>query len=400
MLLAMMVPCVCVTVTFGMTDELAAAACERLLPLYMITLTLALPAGLFYFLQERVKNLGLYLLCTVPAGILFLAALAKMQFALDLSVGGEQVPQALILLLFLLDAIRMRTNDNSRRKAKAQEDHSWRGDLYLLPLPSPLLLIPFAVIYVSALFLHSGEVAQIALTGSILYFFLVLPYHVLVGKEAYLESRHHISRIPKKRIARLQGAALARVLVPSALLAASALMTSGQRRFLNLPDFPLDLFPEPERIVRYRENGLMRLLIALGLLRAGSRPPQWLVALINFTENALTVFLTALIAYFFWLCARSLYLRFRLRPDSDVKNPFSPDTRDEHVSLKKPRRTAGAGRKGGGIRRRYRRTILRFRGAPPEIYETPSMMEDRAGIPDTEEMRSLHDEYLHARYDR
>ena len=403
--IAMIVPCFCLIVTFGMSEKEASDACALLLPLYLITLSLALPACLFYFLQDKVKNLGLFLLCAFPAGFLFLWALAMGQFALGLSIlGGEQVPQALILLLFLLDAIRMRTNDNSRRKAKAQEDHSWGGDLYLLPLPSLKLLIPFPVIYISALCLHNQELAGVALVGAILYFFLILPYHVLIGKEKYLDSRHHISRIPESRIGKLQGRTLAIILVPCALLAAAALMTSGSRRFMDLPKFPLELLLDrdlkPPQGAMYDRNGILRMLIELGLLRAGAAPPAWLVSLIDFTENVLALFMTVVMIWFFWVCARSLYRRFRLQPKEKIPEAIPGKETDEHISLKKQFRMPGSGSKSGGIRRRYRRIILKYRGGPPEIYETPSMMEERSGVPDTEQMHDLHDEYIRVRYGR
>ena len=147
-LLALMVPCYCLIVTYGLPAGEAETARSHLLPLYALTLTLAFPAAFTYLLQEKVKSIGTFLLCACPVMVLFLAGLCYLEMHLSLSIlGGEQLPQALILVLYLFDAIRMRTNDNSRKKAKMQEDHSWMGDLYLLPLPALRLLIPFAAVY-------------------------------------------------------------------------------------------------------------------------------------------------------------------------------------------------------------------------------------------------------------
>jgi hypothetical protein len=71
---------------------------------------------------------------------------------------------------------------------------------------------------------------------------------------------------------------------------------------------------------------------------------------------------------------------------------------DEHISLKSSGKTAPATLTEGRIRRRYRRTILHFRGQAPDPYETPSLMEERSRLPDTPGMRSLHEEYERARY--
>lgn len=398
-LLALLVPCLCLIATFGLPEEAATQYSACFLPLYALTLSLTLPVSFMYLMQEKVKNLGAFLLCVCPVSFLFLAGLCRLEMGLGLSVrGAEQVPQALILLLYVLDAIRMRTNDNSRRKARLQEDHSWRGDLYLLPLPALPLLIPFAAIYVSALFLHSGELAHTALVGAILYFFLVLPYHILSHKEAYLESRHHITRIPARQIARLEGLALARLLLPCAGLAVAAILSSGGRRFLDLPPFPLDL----GSIVRHRGvyslSPLWRLLSVLGLYQPGEPVPAWLDQLIDFMENVLTVFMTAVFAYFFWIGIRSLWRRFRRMAQEDGARTMIGEAQDEHVSLKKPRRRQDSGRGLSPVRRRYRRTILRALGEPPKPWETPSMMEERARLAGTEAMRELHESYVQDRY--
>ncbi|HCI73650.1 MAG TPA: hypothetical protein DHV42_03810, partial [Lachnospiraceae bacterium] len=312
--------------------------------------------------------------------------------------GAEKLPQALILLLFLLDAIRMRTNDNSRKKARAQEDHSWTGDVYLLPLPALQFLIVFAVLYVGALFLHSNALAHISLTGAILYFFLTLPYHGMVRKDAFLESRHHLRRVPKEQIRSLQNAALIRVLIPCALLAIAAVMTTGGRHFLDLPEIRLTFIPDPIESGKPEQNALLRELMELGLVGEGAPPPQWLISLIHFVENVLTVLMTAVILYGLWRILKSVYLRFRPEYEEVRRKASLTMEQDEHTSLKKKESSGQGGRRAGGIRRRYRRTILRYLGTPPDIYETPAMMEKRAGLPDTPRMRQLHEDYERTRY--
>lgn len=397
-LLATMVPSFCLIATLGMTDEAAAAASSGFVPLYLLTLTLAVPASFQYLIQEKVKNLGIFLLCALPVSFLYLSLLFSFESAAGLSIrGSEQAPQILIAVLYLLDSIRMRTNDNSRKKAKLEEDLSWRGDLYLLPLPSLPLLIPFAILYIGALFLHSHALAQCALLGSILYFFLVLPYHVLSRKEAFLESRHHVSRIPFDQIEQLQLDALSKILLPCALLAAAALLTAGGRHFLDLPTLDLGLSPDPSTAWIYEPSPLLRELWALGYLEQGAYPPQWVLSLIEFVENALTVLMTFVLVWLFWLSVRSLWQRFKKTAGEDSTAAPSKILQDEHISLKRRAHTEEK-KRPGSIRRRYRRTILRALGQAPKPFETPSMMEARAGLPDTEQTRTLHEEYERARY--
>ena len=71
---------------------------------------------------------------------------------------------------------------------------------------------------------------------------------------------------------------------------------------------------------------------------------------------------------------------------------------DEHISLRRfsPSRFGYP----SGIRRRYRKTILHYRSEAPGISETPSEIETLAGLPDSEDMKSLHAEYEKVRYGR
>ena len=399
LLLATMVPSFSYIATLNMPGPDAAAAAENFVPLYLFTLTASIPAALFYLIQERVPNLVVFLLCACPVFMVYLACAFSIENLSGLSIqGAERVPQALILLLFLLDAIRMRTNDNSRRKAKAQMDHSWAGDVYLLPLPTLKILIAFAVIYVGALFLHSNGIALAALLGAILYFFLVLPYHVQVRKDAFLESRHHLSRVPKEQIESLLHTTLLQILIPCALLALTALMTSGRRHFLDLPKLRLTILPEPVGYAEPGQSALLRELMELGLLQKGAPPPEWLIRLIDFVENALTLFMTVVLVYGAWRIVRGIWLRFLKEENEKLPAPSRIQMQDEHISLKKPRRKMPPPGRQGRIRRRYQRMILHYRSSAPEIFETPSMMEARSGVPDTPQTRILHDAYEKARY--
>jgi hypothetical protein len=399
LLLATMAPTFSYITILSMSAPEATSAQTRFLPLYLLTLTFALPAALMYVIQDKTRNLVLFLLGAFPLCAASLALIFALEDALGISLmGAERIPQFLILLLYLLDAIRMRTNDNSRLKARAQEDHSWTGDAYLLPLPAFPILIAFAAIYIGALFLHSNALAQVALTGAILYFFLILPYHMLVGKDKFLESRHHLERIPKERIHTLQRAALFKVLVPCAIIALTAVMTSGGRHFLDLPTLRLTYVPDPIESVKPSQNALLRELMEMGLVGEGAPPPRWLVTLIDFVENALTVLMTAILLYGTWRIIKSVYLRFRPEYEESLRAASVTRTQDEHVSLKKKKESRSSENRTGSIRRRYRRTILRSLGVPPDIYETPSMMEKRANLPDTPDMKKLHEDYELARY--
>ncbi len=400
-LLALCVPFFCRIASLGSDDPAVSRAQEAFIPLYALTLTIILPAVLIYLLQEKASSLGIFLLCTCPLAILYLAALFALEKSLGFSVNGsERIPQALIMLSFLLDAIRMRTNDNSRKKAKDDNDISWTGDQYLLPLPALQYLLMFAFFYIAALLFHSHELAFVSLFGAILYFFLVFPYLMMLRKEQYLENRKNVQRIPTELIARLQGTSLIRALIPCALFAAAALLTSSGRRFLNLPRIVLEGTGSYSFGPLMPGCKMMRKWLPIDLGNRGGPPPQWVMDLFEFIDNVVAILILALAAYAFYRGIRGIVIRFRYHGSPEIRAASSRHTVDEHVSLKKERPGFSFRRPVNAVRRKYMKTILHYRKEAPDISETPAKMELLAGLPDTLQMRTLHEDYESVRYGR
>ncbi len=400
-LMALFVPFFCRITTLGLDEQAAADAVQTFIPLYVLSLSIVLPAAMIYLIQEKASSIWTFLICACPMVLIYLSLLFWADNALGLNVNGsEKIPQALIVLMYLLDAIRMRTNDNSRKKSKDDNDLSWVGDQYLLPLPALQFLLLFALFYVLALLFHSHELSFTALIGSIMYFFLVLPYLMLLHREEYLENRHNVHRIPTELIARLQGISMARVLIPCSLVAIAALMTSSGRRFLDLPKIVFESSYTPFRYHPLPRCGLMRVLKEMEIGKRGGPPPQWLMDLLEFVDNIVAMLILALIAYAFYRGIKGIVVRFNYknRPDSPLTRKVQ--TTDEHISLKKERKRFTFREPSNSIRRRYKKTILHYRKEAPEIHETPSRIEALAGLPDTPQMRILHDEYEAARYGR
>ncbi len=398
-LLAVFVPFFCRITTLGLEPEEVAAAADTFIPLYGLTLTLVVPVILIYLVQEKAPSLWVFLLCVCPAALLYLAGLFVVEDALGLSINGsEKIPQTLILLAFLCDAIQMRTNDNSRKKAKNENDISWRGDQYLLPFPALQFLLMFVVFYVAALLFHSHELAHVSLTGAILYFFLVFPYLLLSRREEYLEERHNVHRIPADLISRLQGSSLLRVLIPCALFAAAALMTSSGRQFLTLPEITYSgngSFTYSPFLMRYWMRPDM---IEIEMLKKAAPPPQWLVEIFYFLDNVMTLLILALVVYALFRAISGLVIRFGYSDQNKDVRPPRARAADEHFSLKKDRVKFSFRQPEDSVRRRYKKTILRYRSEAPDISETPRRMEALAGLPDTPQMRQLHEDYEKSRY--
>lgn len=398
-LMAVFVPFFCQITTLGSGADALANAAGTFGPLYGLTLTLAVPVIFIFFVQEKVSSLWTFLLYACPVSLLYLAGLFSFENALGLSTNNsEKIPQALILLLYLFDAIQMRTNDNSRKKAKNENDISWREDQYLLPLPALQFLILFALLYVVALLFHSNELAHVTLIGTIQYFFLVFPYLLLSRREDYLEDRHNVHRIPTGLISSLQGKSMIRVLIPCALFAAAAVMTSSGRQFLTLPPITYSGGKYPTYKPCPMPFWVKRNMFLVELMKKSGPPPQWLVEIYYFIDNVVTLLILALLAYALYRAVRGIVIRFGYLDKSVPIQAKSLQTVDEHISLKKEHARFTLFDRTDGVRRRYKKTILRYRGEAPDISETPERMEKLANLPDTPDMRALHEEYEKVRY--
>ena len=138
-------PLLCQVIEQGVNGETAAAMEEKLLPAFFLQLFLILPAGFLYLAEKKLRSLGLYLLCViacVSASWLCSGWLLGRVLGIPYA-GAGAVLSVIFMVLFALDALQMRFNDNERVRAKKLQDLSWTGDDYLLPRPWLQILVIF-----------------------------------------------------------------------------------------------------------------------------------------------------------------------------------------------------------------------------------------------------------------
>ena len=397
--LALLVPLLALIPSYAMNAAQLAALEYRMISIYLSGLLLAVPAALVYLAEMKIPGFLPFILTAVVLILLGLAGMIFFGKATGLFVVWSFLPVDLvILIIFLFDALSIRFNNNSRIRSRREGDLSWTQDRKLLSRPSAFQFIWFAVIYTVSLAAHSRGLGNAALTGAVLYFFLFLPYLLLKRRADYLENRKHVRGMPVRRIRRLTNRILLTVLIPAGLLAVAAFLTAGGRHYIQLPSFWPILDESMINNGMFEPNYLLREILKFLNLGEQAVPPVWLVYLFSFLENVLTVFCVSVIAYGIFKLIRYAAAQFRGIEREERRLKYTDDT-DEHISLRKAP-SEPLTRYGSGVRRRYRKTILRFRGSAPYIHETPEEMERLAGVPDTEDMRALHTEYESIRYGR
>lgn len=400
---AALFPLLCQVIEKGVDGPVAELMEGKLLPAFLLSLFPVLPAGLLYLAEKKLRSLGLYFLCvTACAGACFLGERFLLGTVLKIPYAGAGAYLSLVfMLLYAYDALQMRFNDNERIRAKRMQDLSWTGDDYFLPQPWLQFLAFFLCLYIVSLFAHSRGLGNVALAGAVLYFFLVFPYRFMKNRSDYLEKMLHVSNVPSVRIRRLTGIFLAAVLIASGLFAGLAALSSSGRIFLTLPEIRES--GTEDIISGFQQEAQMEQLMDLQMLMGeeGREPPVWLQVFFTILENVLTALGIFLIAAFLVRMLQRAIRSFRVR-DTENGDEIESLLQEERVSLRiRSGLRAGAGeREKNRIRRRYRRTILRYRKEAPGLHETPSEMERLANLPDTEEMKALHTDYELARYGR
>lgn len=383
-------------------DETSAPFYERMVfTAFFLELLLAIPAALIFLAAERISGFTGFALVSAAAFALVFAGTGYIAALCGRPLAGFSAFFNLLLLgIFLIDAVRMRLRDRERARARLENDPTASIRTTLLPEPALWLLLWFVPFYIFSQFTHTRALGDASLAGAILYFFLVLPYVLTERRENYLEARRSLKNIPFERIDKLSLRRIAFILTPCALFAATAVLTAGKRFFLKMPvlkdiaDFEMN--PDFVMWLLLRRKQMEGMEFGA----EGAPPPAWLVAVLSFLENAAIVLACTLILYFLisWTVRAVRFFRGVGHPPRQQRTADGME--DEHTRLAPARPRARIPREAAGIRRRYRRLILKLRKGAPGPSETPEEMERLAGLADTEENRQLHESYERARYGR
>ena len=396
--LALLIPLLALIPIGGMDAQSAAAADGRLVYAYLSGLLLLLPCGGIYLAESRISRFPVFLLACIALMAGRVAAAYHWGQFTGLSLQGTDLAaDVVILLLVFLDAMSMRYNENSRIRSRREADLSWTEDRRFLPGPGWAVFACFVGVYIVSLLAHSTGLGSAALAGGIVYFFLFCPWLLFRGRADYLGNRKHVRGVPAQRIRKLHNRQIAVLLLSASVPAAVSVLTAGGRQFIDLPSFGAPVNESMVQESMMQQQFLMEEFMRMMGEEEGAAPPQWVVKLFLLMENAATVIC---VAFFAWFLIRLIFYaakKFSGIEKEEKKIHFAEGT-DEHFRL--GRQSLQPFLPGSAVRRRYRRVILRYRRQAPGISETPSQMEELAHIPDSEDIRSLHDEYERVRYGR
>lgn len=369
------------------------------LPLYLAGWLIFPFIGMVHLAVKRTRYYFQYLLiciCILGTGSLCAAFLAglfpvpALGMAYRISVFAE-------MALVMLDAEEIRRNEINRKKAMRENDIFWTKRSSVLEKPHQAGLLWFAVVYALGLCTACPNLCNLAFGSGILYLLLWLCYGTAEKRERYLSETAYIQHVPRKRIRQIGQGAVIFVMALTILAGAVSLMSSENRHYTDIRKIkPVTLPEETFEMERPPEMASDPSFIEriTGRPAGPYRPSAW--------EPVMQAVMTAAAALFLMYgLFRLLQERFAGFRDQYEDGDLSISLKEEPdkiLRIHRRRKKSRMDSEKEKIRREYRRMIRSHRKDLPACWETPAVIEEKAGISRTAEGRDLHLRYENARY--
>lgn len=373
--------------------------------LYLKCLLIIIPVIVTKQAAKRVRGVILYFLICV----LLLAGMGMLTGAIAYLSGERgrfenyEICYCVGMMLETLFIAIKRFVDRVRAVKWEREEPLAAKQISFLDVPARFLVWYFVVLYLVGICINAKLLCDIAFYSAIIYIFLVLFYDFFGQTKAYLKMNKRTKGIPKRR---LYGVSFSMLLVFALLLFAGmipAVFLAGQRQYTDVREWFGDVELAP---YDYESDAGFEAPASGGgadwmeLLADGEPAPEpskffnaifWVIGIV-----CILIFL-----YGVFQIIRQILQDFRNSRDEngDIVEEIADDQgvkQREHALDWKGRR--GVESEAERIRRMYRKTIRKHRKERPAPYESPTEIEEYAGLKNDEQMQQLHRKYEEVRY--
>ena len=368
--------------------------------LYFKCLLIALPVVATDLAEKRCKGLLSYLAIST---FVFAATYAIGQYAANSMQQGWMFGGYMVALLAeTVFVIVSRISDRLRKKAEEdfcdEADPTLRPSFDRLNKPSFLNLIYFVSVYVIAVNLNNSMVCNVALFSAIAYTLITFLYEHICEMETYLALNKRTCNIPSKRIYGIGNGMLAIFLLMLLIVVLPALFTISNRHYRDLRKFAVPINDDQmilmeEYMGQYGDQELMEM--QMEIFGEPKPVPEWVNHLFNIIAAVVFLFFVAALIKFIY----DTFQAFRETTDENGDVVEELQETDEGIKIKNNhvvsrQRLSERER----IRKEYRRFIKRHRKEHPARHESPTEIEQNAGIAGSKECKELHKQYELARY--
>lgn len=364
--------------------------------LYIKCLFISVPIIVTERAAKRMKSLATYIVTCVSllAGIWGIASVfsASGAYAVCYCI-GMSVETSYIILRRLQSRLKEAPRRKESEPLAAKEEE-------FLDTPSLSLVWYFVVVYVLGLFLKSKMLCDIAFYSAIAYLFLALIAAYFRATRSYLEINKRIKGIPTKR---LYGVGFFMLLLFSMLLLAGILPSvflANNRQYIDIKRWF-----EGVRFTPYEYENQMEFdetspaSINMMEMMYGDEPMPEPSVLADILFWVMTVICILVLVCGIILAIRQVFKDFK--NSRDENGDIIEAIQDKEKSDREEMLTAGfrrADSEAERIKRRYRKMIRKHRKDRPAPHESPTEIEEGAGLKDDEQMKQLHKAYEEVRY--
>ncbi len=360
--------------------------------LYIKCFLISVPVIVTERAAKRVKHLAVYIVVCAA----LLAAVWGM-FALFNDSGAYAVCYCIGMsaetFYIVIKRLKGRLKESPRRK---ERDPLAAKEEEFLDTPSLSFLWYFVAVYVLGLFLKAKALCDMAFYSAVVYLFLALFAAYFRAARSYLEINKRIKGIPTRR---LYGIGFFMLLVFSLLLLAGILPSVFLANHRQYIDISRREFVPYEYRSQIEFEGMSSVDMSMMEMMYDDEPVPEPSKFANVLFGVMAGICILAFAYGIIMAIRQIFKDFRNSYDEngDIIEEIQVKERSdrEEMLVKGHRRAGSAAEK---IKRRYRKMIRKHRKDRPAPYESPTEIEEGAGLKDDEQMQQLHKVYEEVRY--
>ncbi len=364
--------------------------------LYIKCLLISVPIIVAERAAKRIKSLVAYIAICVALlasvwgiTVLFIASGA---YAVCYCIGMSAET-----LFIVLKRLQRRLKESPRRK---ESDPLAAKEEEFLDTPSLTFLWYFVVVYVLGLFLKSKALCDMAFYSAVAYLFLALFTTYFNATRSYLEINKRIKGISARR---LYGVGFFMLLLFSVLLLIGigpSVFLINHRQYIDVSRWLEGVQFTPNEYQSQMEiDGISPGGMSMMEMMYDGEPVPEPSVLANILFWVVAVICILGLIYGIIQAIRQVFKDFRNSLDENediIEEIQGKEKFDREEMLVKGHRRAGSAAEK--IKRRYRKMIRKNRKDRPAPHESPTEIEEGAGLKDDEQMQQLHKAYEEVRY--
>ncbi|MBQ6788004.1 MAG: hypothetical protein IJO85_09805 [Lachnospiraceae bacterium] len=364
--------------------------------LYLKSFLIVIPVIVTSIAVKKCKSLFAYLGASLVAAVATLALawiLQPTEYGMVYVVGLGAECGFLIIKRFR-DRLRMAVE-----RQDSADDPFWEPSFSVLNRPTFGTLGYFVVIYVIGMAFMSKTTCDEAFFTAMFYVFVVILHVFLVETKDYLRMNRQVSGLPSKRIYGIAGGTLGFFMILIFLVSIPSILTIPMRQYTDIRTWStgeIEIVGGMDAEIEHESTPSIQEQLDMlgGEYQEPRELPMWIKAMLAVGVVAIMLLILGAIIKEIL----NVFSDFRETYDDDNGDKIEVLEEEESATFIKHSSGEAEDMETRSVRKRYRKMIRKHRKDKPAVYESPTEIEELAGLLDDKEMQKLHIEYEAYRY--